>query len=265
MQEYVSKLYDALVEATSECKANYLSFSGGLDSTIIAYLLKERIHGVSVIVSDYAAPDNTFIEIAKNEFNIPVEIKYVSFEKLLPIIDELIKIFQNFNFIEIRNFVGMYLTFKMAKDNGQNSIITGDAADELFAGYNFLFTKKEEEIDSTLKKIWQVMQFPSSKIATHFEMKVEHPYLNHKVKKLVNSKSDKSDYFHYIDFLKKSSFDVDFTVLVNSYDDFFHYSGFLTDMEIPIDGMKKLLAKIKDQNDLIAEKFIEKINNNSVG
>ena len=186
MQEYVSKLYDALVEATSECKANYLSFSGGLDSTIIAYLLKERIHGVSVIVSDYAAPDNTFIEIAKNEFNIPVEIKYVSFEKLLPIIDELIKIFQNFNFIEIRNFVGMYLTFKMAKDNGQNSIITGDAADELFAGYNFLFTKKEEEIDSTLKKIWQVMQFPSSKIATHFEMKVEHPYLNHKVKKLQN-------------------------------------------------------------------------------
>jgi hypothetical protein len=36
-------------------------------------------------------------------------------------------------------------------------------------------------------------------------------------------------------------------------------------MEIPIDGMKKLLAKIKDQNDLIAEKFIERINNNSVG
>jgi len=85
------------------------------------------------------------------------------------------------------------------------------------------------------------------------------------IKKLVNSKSDKSDYFHFIDFLKKSSLDVDFTVLVNSYDDFFHYSGFLTDMEIPIDGMKKLLAKIKDQNDLIAEKFIEIINNNSVG
>ena len=46
MQEYISKLYDSLVEASNDCKSNYLSFSGGLDSTIIAYLLKEKIHGV---------------------------------------------------------------------------------------------------------------------------------------------------------------------------------------------------------------------------
>ena len=184
MQEYISKLYNSLVESTEKCKSNYISFSGGLDSTIIAYLLKDRIHGVSVIVSDYTAPDNTFIEIAKEEFNIPVETKYVNFEKLLPVIDELIKIFKNFNFIEIRNFVGMYLTFEMAKNNGQNSIITGDAADELFGGYNFLFTKKENEIDETLKKIWNVMEFPSSKIAKHFNIEVEHPYLDENVKRL---------------------------------------------------------------------------------
>ena len=47
-----------------------------------------------------------------------------------------------------------------------------------------MFTKKEEEIDETLKKIWKVMKFPSSKIGKHFNMKVEHPYLNEKVKKL---------------------------------------------------------------------------------
>ena len=34
-----------------------LAISGGLDSTIIAYLLKEKIHGVSVIISDHAARD----------------------------------------------------------------------------------------------------------------------------------------------------------------------------------------------------------------
>ena len=58
MQQFISELYNSLVEATSECKTNYLSLSGGLDSTIIAYLLREKIHGVSVIVSDYSAPDN---------------------------------------------------------------------------------------------------------------------------------------------------------------------------------------------------------------
>ena len=84
------------------------------------------------------------------------------------------------------------------------------------------------------------------------------------IKKLVNSKSDKNDYFHYIDFLKKNSFDIDFPGLVKSYSDSLFYSGFLTDMEISIDSMKELLAKIKDKNDLIAKKFIEKINDNSV-
>jgi hypothetical protein len=84
------------------------------------------------------------------------------------------------------------------------------------------------------------------------------------IKKLVNSKSDKNDYFHYIDFLKKNSFDIDFPGLVKSYGDSLFYSSFLTDMEISIGSMKELLAKIKDKNDLIAKKFIEKINNNSV-
>ena len=84
------------------------------------------------------------------------------------------------------------------------------------------------------------------------------------IKKLVNSKSDKNDYFHYIDFLKKNSFDIDFPGLVKRYSDSLFYSGFLTDMEISIGSMKELLAKIKDKNDLIAKKFIEKINDNSV-
>ena len=168
MQQYVSELYNTLVEATSECKANYLSFSGGLDSTIIAYLLREKIHGVSVIVSDHTAPDYTFIEIARDEFNIPVDIEYVNFEELLPKIEEIIKIFKNFNFIEIRNYVGLYNICQIAKNNNQKGIITGDAADELFAGYNFFLTKDFNEIDENLKAIWKVMQFPSKKIAAHF-------------------------------------------------------------------------------------------------
>ena len=184
MQQYASELYNALVEATSECKANYLSFSGGLDSTIIAYLLKEKIHGVSVIISDHAAPDYAFIEIAREEFNIPVDIEYVNFEQLLPKIEETIKIFQNFNFIEIRNYVGLCNICQIVKNKNQKGIISGDAADELFAGYNMFLSKDYKEIDSDLKKIWKVMQFPSKKIAAHFGLNVEYPFLNENVKKL---------------------------------------------------------------------------------
>ena len=70
------------------------------------------------------------------------------------------------------------------KNKNQTGIITGDASDELFAGYNFFLSKNYKEIDSDLKKIWKVMEFPSKKIGAHFGMNVEYPYLNEKVKKL---------------------------------------------------------------------------------
>ena len=113
-----------------------------------------------------------------------MDIEYVNFEELLPKIEEIIKIFKNFNFIEIRNYVGLYNICQIAKNNNQKGIITGDAADELFAGYNFFLTKDFNEIDENLKAIWKVMQFPSKKIAAHFGLEVEYPFLNENVKKL---------------------------------------------------------------------------------
>ena len=80
------------------------------------------------------------------------------------------------------------------------------------------------------------------------------------IKKLVNSKCDNDEYFQYIDFLKKNCFDLDFPDLVKNYRDYFHYSGFLTDIDIDVIKMEKLLSKIKIQNDLIAKKIIERIN-----
>ena len=53
----------------------------------------------------------------------------------------------NFNDIEIRNNVVMYMAARWARDNGERSIITGDGADELFAGYRFLVNKSQEELE----------------------------------------------------------------------------------------------------------------------
>ncbi len=82
------------------------------------------------------------------------------------------------------------------------------------------------------------------------------------IKKLINMECDNSEYFQYIEFIKKKSFDIDFSGLVKQYNNNFLYSGFLTDVEIDINEMQKFLENIKPQNDIIAEKIIEKINTN---
>ena len=82
------------------------------------------------------------------------------------------------------------------------------------------------------------------------------------IKKLINMECDNSEYFKYIEFIKKKSFDMDYTDLVEQYSRIFFHDQLLTDVKIDINTMQKFLENIKPKNDIIAEKIIEKINTN---
>ena len=92
--------------------------------------------------------------------------------------NETIKILGNYNDIEIRNSIVPYIYLTTLKKKGVDSVITGDGADEVFAGYNFLLKKSDEEIGEELKRIKKIMHFPSKDIARSLNMKVETPFLN---------------------------------------------------------------------------------------
>ena len=91
--------------------------------------------------------------MVSKEMGLPLSIYSVKTAEILEAVEETIKILKNFNDIEIRNNVVMYLAIKWAKENGEKSIITGDGADELFAGYNFLINKPEEELKKKSKSL----------------------------------------------------------------------------------------------------------------
>ncbi len=118
------------------------------------------------------------------EMQLPLTIYNVETATILEAIEETIKILKNFNDIEIRNNVVMYLAIKWAKDNGEKSIITGDGADELFAGYSFLINKPEEELEDEIKRVCSIMHFPTQKIGKALGIEIESPFLNDMVVKL---------------------------------------------------------------------------------
>jgi asparagine synthase (glutamine-hydrolysing) len=115
---------------------------------------------------------------------LPLTIYNVRTEEILEAIEGTIKILKNFNDIEIRNNVVMYLAIKWAKEKGEKSIITGDGADELFAGYSFLINKSEEELTTEIKRICSIMHFPTQKIGKALGVTIESPFLNENVIKL---------------------------------------------------------------------------------
>jgi asparagine synthase (glutamine-hydrolysing) len=182
LEDISKKLYEILKESCESCKSNSIAISGGLDSTIIAYFIKERKpKSIAIIAKDFVASDLTYSQRVSKEFNIPLAINQVSTTDILNAIEETIKILKNFNDIEIRNNVVMYLAIKWAKDQSSSGIITGDGADELFAGYNFLIKKSEEELEKEIQRVCSIMHFPTHEIGKALGITVESPFLNENV------------------------------------------------------------------------------------
>ena len=185
MDKISKELFRVLEESCNSCTSRLISLSGGLDSSIIAYFMKERKpRTIAVIAEDFVSTDLTYCQMIAKNMKLPLVIYNVKTAVILEAIEETIKILKNFNDIEIRNNVVMYLAIKWAKDNGEKSIITGDGADELFAGYNFLINKSETELEAEIKRICSVMHFPTQKIGKALGINIESPFLKKEVTEL---------------------------------------------------------------------------------
>ncbi len=181
-----SELRRILDRAVERNQAPCMLLSGGLDTSILAAIASRHFSfkAITVAFDDAEAPDLTFARRMADHLGLEQIIHRFDWAEVLETIPEVVKVMHTFDPMEVRNDVAIFIALKHAKSNNLTTTITGDACDELFAGYSFLFEYDAEQIHTELQKIWKTMAFASVPMAKALDMEAKLPFLDPEVKSL---------------------------------------------------------------------------------
>ncbi len=174
------KLRSLLEESVKRNLAEGILLSGGLDTSIIATLASkyQKLKAFTVAFTEAPSPDVEYAKQVAETLKLAHTIHKLTMKELNSALRTTIRVLKSFDPMEIRNSVVILVDLKEAKKAGVKTMLSGDGADELFAGYSFLFNYSPEELDRELRKMWENMHFSSQDLAAHLKMKVKLPFLD---------------------------------------------------------------------------------------
>ena len=170
----------AVESAARRCRPADVALSGGLDSSIVAWCVRDS-DPVGYTLAVDRAPDMEFAKEAARHLGIRhVEVS-ADVRDALRAARRTVRVLRCFNDIEIRNMSAMHLLFEGAKKAGASALLTGDGADELFAGYRFLERARPGELAAQLRRLAAGMRFPAGRIAGALGMRACAPFMDPEV------------------------------------------------------------------------------------
>lgn len=184
---YCKELHSLFKEIIAKTKADGLLLSGGLDSSIIASFQKPK-YTFTVTLEGYGS-DQKYARLISEKYGSNHIIVNIKNNELLKIEEKVIELFKTFDPIFVRNSSVIFAALQKASEMQISTILTGDGGDELFAGYNYLkrYYQDIKELDLKVKRLWDIMHFPSEKIGNFFNIKVFSPFLDEKFIKFAKS------------------------------------------------------------------------------
>jgi asparagine synthase (glutamine-hydrolysing) len=182
------ELYDTIVQSLESVKESAtigISFSGGVDSSLLAKIAKDL--GYDVILLTMGFVDSHDVEFSKTmakTLGIRHEVELI-FEKTFPDVAKKISDMINVdNLSWNENCIAFYYVAKLAKKHNIYKVITANGIDELFCGYNsyrdFIPEGEEaviglmkEKLDNEIRMMKAVNQ-----VTSEFGVQIVQPFLS---------------------------------------------------------------------------------------
>jgi len=189
-QNRVEQLRNLIIDQVLASSADGILFSGGLDTSVLAAIAAShgrRLQAVMVSVAEGTGLDEPFARLIVERLGIDLEILRPSLDELVDRMPELIRLLGTFDPMELRNSIVTYVAMEAASKRGLSAVLTGDAADELFAGYSFMFNMSAEQLPSYIRHLNEIMHFTSEVIGRNLTVGVDSPYVSPSVREFAIS------------------------------------------------------------------------------
>jgi asparagine synthase (glutamine-hydrolysing) len=170
------QLRNSLKEAVERSRAEGMLLSGGVDTSILAFVARPSI-GITVALKGSVASDLVSSEKIAKLLGIQYEKMEFTTEEALATLPEVIGILKTFD-LALPNDLAIYFALKLAKESGVSSVMTGDGADELFAGYSYMAELTPEDLERYIKRLSQNWHFSAGYLGRALGIEIKQPFLD---------------------------------------------------------------------------------------
>ncbi|KAJ1724421.1 hypothetical protein LPJ53_001321 [Coemansia erecta] len=203
--EYIRNMLLDVLSSEEALACDAVLLSGGLDTSIASEAVKLHIDNrddskLRTAITLTIDPQQNSLANSNNLFvQEPQDVVYarriahrlcLEHHILTPTLDELlagealdmcVRVLGTFDGMELRNAVVIATALMQAKKLGCTRVLTGDGADELFAGYSFMHSMNDDDLPRYTKNMVKTMSFCAFPLAADLGIKVWSPFLDPRV------------------------------------------------------------------------------------
>jgi len=150
-KQLLDEMQNAVKETVSDKKIG-VAFSGGVDSTLLAKLVKDMGYDVHLLTIGFQdSHDINFAKEINQLLNFPHSISEIDPEKFKEVSQKINQTIKSDNLSWNENSIAFYYVAELAQKNGLKTVVTANGIDELFCGYNSYREAIEAGEDEVMK------------------------------------------------------------------------------------------------------------------